>query len=305
MPCLLRHGVSQRTRPLARRPKHPRSRPAYGKSPAAGHGASRTTPCLCRPVLQRGQPRLQRYTECEADIPSLPLADPERSDKPTRPHHPYAIQSAARTPGPGSLDPMNLGASSDEPCYPRRMPLPGIRLSLIASLALACARPPSPFSPAEFPPVTPERGAIQGGVYDLKTGKRIASALVILQCRCLPGPRETETDARNLQLRRPAPRDIHDPGAVQARQRVQDIGALGCVSRHHIVCNRPRTAGGSGGLGLVSPTPTFTRRTGALTFDRERVESLCRRAPYSALPSRRSQAETAPPLRWHIGEYRH
>ena len=70
--------------------------------------------------------------------------------------------------------------------------------SLLAGGSLACAyaSPAPSFSRAELPLVASERGAIQGAVYHTITGARIAGALVILQCSCIPNATETETDAR-------------------------------------------------------------------------------------------------------------
>ncbi|WAS92616.1 carboxypeptidase-like regulatory domain-containing protein [Nannocystis punicea] len=71
--------------------------------------------------------------------------------------------------------------------------------SLLASCALACGHAAAPpLSPAELPPVVAGRGAIQGAVHDVNTGRRIAGALVLMDCSCLAGPRETKTDARGI-----------------------------------------------------------------------------------------------------------
>ena len=53
-------------------------------------------------------------------------------------------------------------------------------------------------NPAELPEVVPGRAAVQGAVYDMITDERIVGARIILQCACLPGARETVTDARGV-----------------------------------------------------------------------------------------------------------
>jgi hypothetical protein len=65
---------------------------------------------------------------------------------------------------------------------------------------VGCARAPAPpvVTFGELPRVPPGQAAIQGPVHDVNTGVRVAGALVILQCACLPGHRETETDARGI-----------------------------------------------------------------------------------------------------------
>lgn len=71
------------------------------------------------------------------------------------------------------------------------------RAALLVSGTLACAPPVvSPFSPAEFAAVAGDGGTIVGGVFDSNTGGRLEKALVIVQCTCLTGPQERETDAR-------------------------------------------------------------------------------------------------------------
>lgn len=73
-----------------------------------------------------------------------------------------------------------------------------IGIGSLTSWTLACAPPAPPFAPAEFPVIVDGRGAIQGGVYHLNTGRRIAGALLIVQCKCLARPREVQTDLRGL-----------------------------------------------------------------------------------------------------------
>ena len=141
----------------------------------------------------------------------------------------YSDPLASEPPVPPTARPAPRTEGS---CDPPRRPVPGILLAVLAGLALACARPPSsPFSPAEFPPVTPERGAIQGGVYDLNTGKRIANALVILQCRCLPGPRETETDARGIYSLDDLPPGTYTIQALYERGNVSKTLVLTAAAR--------------------------------------------------------------------------
>lgn len=74
------------------------------------------------------------------------------------------------------------------------------RACAVLVVAVGCARPvpPSPLRPADLPALTPGQAAIQGRAHHAMTGVPIAGALVILQCRCIEGARETQTDARGV-----------------------------------------------------------------------------------------------------------
>jgi hypothetical protein len=67
-------------------------------------------------------------------------------------------------------------------------------------LAVACARqvPPPPLLSGDLPAIVPGQTAIQGRVHDVTTGVPIAGALVILQCECMAGHREMQTDPRGV-----------------------------------------------------------------------------------------------------------
>ncbi len=81
-----------------------------------------------------------------------------------------------------------------------------LRLALAAVCLGACAtRPPPPPTipsaelfarPTDVATPDPAGATIAGVVTDQKTHAQLAGALVILQCSCLPGQREVETDAR-------------------------------------------------------------------------------------------------------------
>jgi hypothetical protein len=66
------------------------------------------------------------------------------------------------------------------------------------------------------------RGQLQGFVSDSKTGQPIAGALVILQCNCLEGQRELQTNPEGLYSFRDLP-----PG----KYTVQALAGQGNVSR--------------------------------------------------------------------------
>lgn len=66
---------------------------------------------------------------------------------------------------------------------------------IVATLAVVAALPMQPARAAP-PPPSAGSGRITGVVTHSKTRAPIPDALVVLQCACLGGPRETSTDAR-------------------------------------------------------------------------------------------------------------
>lgn len=116
--------------------------------------------------------------------------------------------------------------------YARQVPLLRISVSFLASWALACERPASPpFSHAEFPSITVGRGAIQGGVHDLHTGRRIAGALIIVQCTCLDGPREARTDAQGIYSFGDLPPGTYTVQALYKRGEISKTVVLSATAR--------------------------------------------------------------------------
>jgi hypothetical protein len=75
---------------------------------------------------------------------------------------------------------------------------------VIGALSVACAAGAFDTSVVQYPltvepnPDATDQSVIQGFVLDQNTGERVPDALVILQCSCLQGPRETQAGPDGL-----------------------------------------------------------------------------------------------------------
>lgn len=58
-------------------------------------------------------------------------------------------------------------------------------------------------------PATGHEGVISGQVKNSKTGEPVENALVILQCTCLTGPREAQTNADGVYAFRGLPAGVY------------------------------------------------------------------------------------------------